>query len=105
MSYETRKNSQGDLLVIPLEIPMFNGSNEDLGRQAEICLASFLRHIAVCDWILHNLDADGQNAEDYSEEWAQASAQLVGLMMALTGMADNIGIDIMQEIWEMPWEV
>lgn len=106
MSYETRKNSQGEFLVMSLDLPMFDGSNEDLGRQTEVCLASFLRHAAVCDWICDNLDiTDEATNEVLLEEHAQASSQLVSLLMGLAGMAENMNIDIMQEIWDMPWEV
>lgn len=106
MSYDIRKNDEGETLVIPLELPMFNSSTADLGRQAEVCLASFLRHAAVCDYIATNLDVDDPAVlESYNDEYAQAASQITNLFMSLSGMADNLQIDIMQEIWEMPWQV
>lgn len=106
MSYETRTNNDGDTLVMPLELPMFDGWNEDLGKQASVSFNSFLRHAAVHDWMDTNLDtSDPATLEVMGQEKAQAASQLISTLMSLAGMADNLGIDIMQEIWDMPWEV
>jgi len=106
MSYDIRKVKSGEALVMPLELPMYDGNNSELGRQAQVCLTSFLRHAAVCDWMLDNLDTrDEAIQESYSQEWSQAASQLASLFTTLSGLAENLQIDIMQEIWDMPWEV
>ena len=106
MSFDVSKNTDGETLVLPLELPIFEGSTADLCRQAEVCLASTLRHAAVCDWISDNLDVYDSVVQDaYKQEYAQMSSQLTSLFMTLAGISENMGIDIMQEIWDMPWEV
>lgn len=106
MSYETRTNTEGETLVMPLELPIFEGWNEELGRQASVSFNSFLRHAAVYDWMDTNLDAnDPATYEVMGQEKAQAASQLISTLMSLAGMADNLDIDIMQEIWDMPWKV
>lgn len=106
MSYEIRKTDDGASLVMPLELPIFEGWNSDLGKQACLSLNSFLRHSAIYDWIDSNLDMDEPSIADAAgQEKAMAASQLISTMMSLMGMADNLGIDIMQEIWEMPWQV
>lgn len=106
MSFDVSKNGDGETFVLPLELPMFEGSTADLCRQAEVCLASTLRHAAICDWIVDNLDMGDDVVRDaYNQEHAQMSSQLTSLFMTLAGISENMGIDIMQEIWDMPWEV
>lgn len=106
MSYDIRKNDEGDTIVMPLELPIFNSSTNDLGRQAEVCLASFLRHASVCDWIEDNLNLEDEvTLEEYGSELSQASSQLAALFMTLAGIADNMRIDIMREIWDVPNEL
>lgn len=106
MSYEVRKNNEGETLVMPLELPLFDGWNGDLGKQASVSMNSFLRHVAVYDWLDSNLDVDEPSvAESMDQEKAVAASQLISTLMSLAGIADNLGIDIMQEIWDMPWEV
>lgn len=106
MSFEVRKNTDGEMFVLPLELPIFDGDPSGLEKQSEICLASALRHAAVCDWISSNLDeSDPVVQETYDQEHAQLASQLASLFMSLAGIADSFEIDIMQEIWDMPWEV
>ncbi len=106
MSYDTRKTDDGSTLVMPLELPMFEGATPDIGAQALRDLASFLRHQASCDTLLDNFNVEDPAIMDlYQQESAQMAAKLVSVFMALAGCADNLGIDIMQEIWDMPWEV
>lgn len=106
MSYVTRTNNDGETLVMPLELPIFEGTNSALGQQASVSLISFLRHAAIYDWMDTNLDtSDPATYETMGQEHALASSQLISTLMSLAGMADNLGIDIMQEIWDMPWEV
>ena len=113
MSYEIRRSKEipgidisGQPYVMPLELPMFEGWNEELGKQASVSFNSFLRHAAVHDWMDANLDtSDPSTYEVMGQEKAQAASQLISTLMSLAGMADNLGIDIMQEIWDMPWEV
>lgn len=106
MSYDIRRNSEGEMLVLPLELPLYDGSVSDFGQQAEVSLASTLRHAAVCEWMYENLDlTDSEVLELYEQERSQMSAKLIHAMISLASIADNMGIDIMQEIWEMPWEV
>ena len=106
MSYETRHKDDGATIVMPLELPMFDGGTSELGAQASIDMISFLRHHAACDTIENNFDLDDPVIFDlYKQEYAQMVAKYIAVIMALAGCADNLGIDIMQEIWEMPWEV
>lgn len=106
MAYDIRKTEEGETIVLPLELPIYDGLNSELGRQAQVYLTSALRHIAVYDWMEENLDtSDDYICETMGEEKAQAAAQLVNVFMSLAGIADNLGIDIMQEIWDMPWKV
>lgn len=105
MSYDILKNPDGEVLIMTLELPMFDGNESDLGRQAEVSLASFLRHAAVCEYIDSTFGIDDNTLDGYSQEYAQAAAQLATLLMSLSGMANLLGIDIMEEIWEMPWSV
>lgn len=105
MSYEVCKDEMGQTLVEPLELPFFSGSNSDLGWQATVAVTSFLRHSAVCDWMDSNLDITEPDVyETFGQEKAQAASQLTTALMSLVGMAENLGIDIMQEIWDAPWE-
>ena len=106
MGYDTRKNDEGLTVVMPLELPMFDGPTSTMGAQALRDLASFLRHQASCETILDNFDINEPEIFDlYQQESAQMATKLVSTFMALASCADNLGIDIMQEIWEMPWEV
>lgn len=113
MSYEIRKSEEipgidisGQPFVMPLELPMYTGSTSELGAQALHDLASCLRHHAACETLENYFDLeDPAIAELYNQENAQLVAKFVAVLMALTGIADNRDIDIMQEIWEMPWEV
>lgn len=106
MAYDIRKTEEGEPIVLPLEIPIYDGLNSELGRQAQVFLTSALRHIAVYDWMDENLDtSDDYICETMGEEKAQASTQLVNVFMSLAGIVDNIDIDVMQEIWDMPWMV
>lgn len=105
MSYDIRKN-EDSTLVMPLELPMYEGGTADLGAQALRDLASFLRHQAALETIENNFDLDDPVAlELWKSENGQMVAKFVAVLMALTGCADNLDIDIMQEIWEMPWQV
>ena len=105
MSYEVRKMNGLDV-VMPLELPMYEGSTSDLGAQALHDLGSFLRHHATCDMLENCFDMqDPAVAELWNSENGQMTAKFVAVIMALSGIADNLDIDIMEEIWEMPWKV
>lgn len=106
MSYEARKNADGEIIVYPLELPMYEGNNPEMGRQAAVSLASCLRHFAVVDAILQDglEDPDeGEPNDALNTHFAQGTEQLISCMMSLASMADNYGIDIMQEIMDVPW--
>ena len=106
MSYDIRRNSEGEVLALPLELPLYAGEPGIFCQQAEDSLASTLRHAAVCEWIEDNLDlTEPEVYEAYGQEHARMSAKLIHTMISLASLADKMGVDIMQEIWEMPWEV
>lgn len=106
MSYETRHDDNGDTIVMPLELPMYEGSTSELGNQAIRDVASFLRHHAACEVIENNFDMrEPVIFELYQQERAQMTAKLMAVFMALAGCADDLDVDLMEEIWEMPWEV
>ena len=106
MSYDIRRNSEGEMLVLPLELPLYAGQVTDFCQQAEVSLASTLRHAAVCEWMEDNLDlTEPAVYEAYGQEHARLSAKLIHTMISLASLAEKEGIDIMQEIWDMPWEV
>lgn len=114
MSYEIRKTEyiegidiSGEVIVMPLELPMYEGSTSSLCSQALNDLGSFLRHQANCELIEDNFDIDNDPVmlDRWSSERGMLSAKLVAVFMALAGCAENLGIDIMQEIWDAPWEV
>ena len=102
MSYETLRNERNEIIVMPLELPMYTGDASTLGKQAMISLSSCLRHFAVVDALDDNelieLDA-------FQQHFEQGTSQLVSCFLSLAGLADSYGIDIMKEIWEMPWQV
>jgi len=108
MSYATRKNQDNEIIVYPLELPMYDGNNSEMGRQATVALASCLRHFAVVDAIIQD-GLEDPNVEDHDDilnkHFSQGTEQLISCMMALASMADNYGIDIMHEIMEVPWLV
>lgn len=106
MSYSVRKNNDGEILVYPLEIPMYDGNNPEMGRQAEVALASCLRHFAVVDAILDGevIDPTEDEPNDaLNTHYAQGSEQLISCLMCLLSLADNYTLDIMQELLEVPW--
>lgn len=108
MSYGARKNENGELLIYPLELPMYEGSNSEMGRQATVALASCLRHFAVIDAIVDDGLEDpneGEPNDVLNTHYAQGVEQLISCMMSLASIADNYHIDIMQEILEVPWMV
>lgn len=106
MSYNIRETENGETLVVSMEVPMYEGINQELGRQAQVFLTSALRHMAVCDWIDAYLDtSDPDIRELMNQEHAQVASQLVNTLMSIAGLADNLNIDINRELWEMPWEV
>ncbi|MBO5629431.1 MAG: hypothetical protein J5965_10200 [Aeriscardovia sp.] len=108
MSYDARKSQNGELIVYPLELPMYEGNNSELGQQALSALASALRHFAVVDSIeqegLEDPNA-GEPNDILNTHYAHGTEQLISCMMSLASIADNYGIDIMQEILEIPWLV
>lgn len=108
MSYDARKSQDGELLVYPLELPMYEGTNSELGQQALSSLCSCLRHFAVVDGIevegLIDQDA-GEPNDILNKHYAYGIEQLISCMMSLASIADNYGIDIMQELMEAPWLV
>lgn len=106
MSYDIRRNDEGATIVMPLELPMYEGNPSTLGEQAIRDLTSFLRHHAACEVIENNFDTRDEAVFDlYQAERAQMTAKLIAVFMALTGCSEELDIDLMQEIWEMPWEV
>lgn len=113
MSYDIRKSVEipgidisGQTIVMPLELPMYEGTVSGLGEQAIRDLTSFLRHHAACEVIENNFDTRDEAIFDlYQAERGQMTAKLIAVFMALTGCAEELDIDLMQEIWEMPWEV
>ena len=108
MGRVARENQDGELLVYPLELPMYEGTNRELAQQSSVLLTSCLRHFAVVD-ALESGDVVDLSAGDGNDilntEYAQATEQLIGTLINLVSMADNYGIDIMQEIFEVPWQV
>lgn len=110
MSYGARKNSDGEMLVYPLELPLYEGNNSELGQQAIKALCSCLRHYAVYDafhdeGLIDNAILDGYEADAAVKHFNQGTEQLISCMMSLASIADNYGIDIMREIFEIPWLV
>lgn len=106
MEYKT--NEQGEMLVYPLELPMYDGDSRALGQTASVNLTSALRHFAVVDAIgIDGLeDPNQENQHDiFDRELDIGSQQLISVMIALASLADLYGIDIMQEIYEIPWNV
>lgn len=106
MGYRT--NEQGEMLVYPLELPLYEGDSRELGQKSIVNLASALRHFAVVDAIdLSGLqDPNEENPTDiFDKEFDLASQQLISSMIALASLADYYGIDVMREIYEIPWEV
>ena len=106
MSYSALRNDSGELLVYPLELPLYDGSNEDMGRQATVALASCLRHFAVVDGIIDEGLEDpnaGEPNDIVTTHLSQGTSQLISCMMSLASIANNYGIDIMQELLEVPW--
>lgn len=106
MSYDILKNPDGEILVMPLELPMYDGTAEDLGRQAMVGLCSFLRHAAIVDYYTDegSLDDDilqyGEVSESFEQHLTIAATQLASTMMTLASLADKYQIDIMQEVME-----
>ena len=106
MSMDVRKTDDGCAIILPLELPVVEGSVQTLGQQAEVCLASLLRHSAICDWIQANLNMESQDVlECYEQEHAQAVSQLSAAFMTLAGIAVELNADVMHDIWNAPWEV
>ena len=106
MGYMT--NEMGEMLVYPVELPMYDGDSRELGQKAISNLASSLRHFAVVDAIaIHGLeDPNEENPNDiYHKEFDLGTQQLISTMISLASLANHYNIDIMQEIYEIPWEV
>lgn len=108
MSYSVRKNNNGEILVYPLEIPLYEGDNAEMGRQATVALASCLRHFAVVDALLVNEVFDpteGEANDALTTHYSQGAEQLISCLMSLVTIADNYNLNIMQEILEVPWMI
>lgn len=108
MSYDARKNQEGEILLYPLELPMYNGNNAELGRQATISLTSCLRHFAIVDAVLDDevlVPDEDETNNSVNTHYSQGIEQLISTIMSLVSIADNYGIDIMEEINEVPWLV
>lgn len=106
MSYELQRGQNGELLVYPLELPMYHGNTADLARQAQVSLTSCLRHFAILDAITDEPLVDPSPQERngvYEQHFWQGAQQLSATLMALVSLADLYGIDIMQEIYDAPW--
>jgi hypothetical protein len=101
-------NSDGEMLVMPLELPMYDGNNRELSQRASTSLTSSLRHFAVVDAIVENNVVDptaGETGSFIEAEYSMAANQLVSTIVALVSLAHNYEIDIMQEIYDLPWMV
>lgn len=101
-------NSDGEMLIMPLELPMYEGNNRELSQQASISLTRSLRHFAVVDAIVENNVVDptaGETGSFIDSEYSIAANQLVRTIIALVSLAHSYGIDIMQEIYDLPWMV
>lgn len=108
MSYNARKNRDGEMLAYLLELPLYEGNNSELGQQAISALTSALRHFAIVDSIeIEGLEdpEEGEPNSVLNTHFAHGTEQLISCMMSLASIADNYGIDIMQEINEIPWVV
>ena len=101
MSYLVRMNDEGAVITYPLEMPMHEGNNNELGQQALRSLTSGLRHLAVCEYIETIApDDDWALQEDCDDHFNQSVDQLISCLMSTIGMLDNMGVDIMQRIME-----
>lgn len=101
MAYSLQKSPQGDLYLYSIDgIPMFEGDEGELSRQAIVSLTSALRHFAAADCMFYNgLDeADVGESPLYDEKMDLATEQLVATFMSLAALADYYNIDIQQEI-------
>lgn len=93
-----------EILIYPLELPVQDGDTRKFGQNATVNLASCLRHFAVADFILdNNLDEDRE--EELDQEISLGTTQLISVLTSLVSLANLYNIDIMQEIYEVPWEV
>lgn len=105
MAWELLNTPDGETISIPLELPIFDGDTTDICEKAQVSLASTLRHAAVLEWMSNNLDLeDPEVFELYGQEHDKFSAKLCYSMIALASLSDRFDVDIMQEIWETPWE-
>lgn len=106
MSYDILKNPDGEILIYPLELPMYEGNTAELCQQASVSLISCLRHFAVADAYIEegfageDLVQYGDTRDMLDQHMEQGATQLVSTMMALTSLAHAYGIDIMQEIYD-----
>ena len=106
MGFDIRKSNDGALITYPIELPLYDADSTVLARNVQNNTVSMLRHLAVADTLITYLDPDEPVvAESLNQEKAYISSLLVGSLCALASIADNLGIDIMQEIYEVPWEV
>ena len=103
MSYNLKKDELGAIYISSFELPLYEGNEEDLARQAQVTLTSCLRHLAVVDEYMAISNPTELN-EPLMQHFEQAGTQLISCMMTLTSIADLYGIDIMQEVYAAPWE-
>lgn len=93
-----------ELEVYPLELPVHDGNTRSFGQDATVNLTSCLRHFAVADFILDN-NLEEEREEELDQEIALATGQLISVLTNLVSLANLYHIDIMQEIYEVPWEL
>lgn len=111
MGYSIKKDENGEFLAIPLELPLYDGNSPELFRQALTSLGSAMRHFAIFEAYHDEGLADndileyGETAPFVDQHIQQGTEQLISTMISLASVADYYGIDIMQEIYDVPWMV
>lgn len=108
MSKVYMRNGDGETFVMPLEIPLYEGAEEELHKQALTSLVSMSRHFAAAEAMddagLIEVGND-EHEEAFGEQLQLATEQLISTIISLVSIADRQGIDINQEIWETPFTV
>lgn len=101
-------NEEGETLAVGLDIPLYEGSESELHKQALISLVSAQRHLAAAEAMDDNGLIDMENEEEeeaFGNELQMGIDQLISTIISLVTIVDRHGIDINQEIWETPFRV
>lgn len=98
-----KTNADGEVLLYPLELPLYEGTSRSLSQTAAINLTSALRHLAVVDAFVDNDLINEYTGDMVQQEFDMATTQLISTMCCIASIADMYNIDIMQEIMQVPW--